>query len=99
MIGDALISEAKSDVAPLADGRGIGFTPPDPDPGEMVTISCQYSNIGIVDTNAPTTAILMMNGVEIERYRQNIVESVAPSGEGGTVSFSVDIEATLGVHH
>ena len=98
LIGDALISEAKSDVAPLADGRGIGFTPPDPDPGEMVTISCQYSNIGIVDTDAPTTAILMMNGVEIERYRQNIVESVAPSGEGGPVSFSVDIEATLGVH-
>ena len=64
----------------------------------MVTISCQYSNIGIVDTNAPTTAILMMNGVEIERYRQNIVESAAPSGEGGPVSFSVDIEATLGVH-
>ena len=98
LIGDALISEAKSDIAPLADGRGIGFTPPDPDPGEMVTISCQYSNIGIVDTDAPTTAVLMMNGVEIKRHRENVVESVSPSGEGGPISFSVDIEATLGVH-
>ena len=26
------------------------------------------------------------------------MESVAPSGEGGPITFSVDIEATLGVH-
>ena len=60
----------------------------------MVTISCQYSNIGIVDTDAPTTAILMMNGVEIERYTKHR-RICRPSGEG-TVSFNVDIEATLG---
>ena len=98
LVGDTLISHAQPDLAPLADGRGIGFTPPDPDPGELVTISCQFSNIGIVDTDAPTTAILMMNGIEIKRHRENIVESVAPSGEGGPISFSVDVEATLGVH-
>ena len=86
------------DLAPLADSRGIGFTPTDPDPGEMVTISGQYSNIGILDTDEPVTAVLLMDGVEIKRHRVNIVEPVAPSGEGGPVTFSVDIEATLGVH-
>ena len=98
LIGDMLVSEGKPDLAPLADGRGIGFTPTDPDPGEMVTISGQYSNIGILDTDEPVTAVLMMDGVEIKRHRVNIVESVAPSGEGGPVTFSVDVEATLGVH-
>ena len=98
LIGDMLVSEGKPDLAPLADGRGIGFTPTDPDPGEMVTISGQYSNIGILDTDEPVTAVLKMDGVEIKRHRVNIVESVAPSGEGGPITFSVDIEATLGVH-
>ena len=39
-----------------------------------------------------------MNGNEIKRHRVNIAESVAPSGEGGPITFSVDVEATLGVH-
>ena len=64
----------------------------------MVTISGQYSNIRILDTDEPVTAVLLMDGVEIKRHRVNIVEPVAPSGEGGPVTFSVDIEATLGVH-
>ena len=38
-----------------------------------------------------------MNGQEIKRHRTT-AEAVAPSGEGGPVTFSVDIEATLGVH-
>ena len=98
LIGDMLVSEGKPDLSPLADGRGIGFTPTDPDPGEMVTISGQYSNIGILDTDEPVTAVLLMDGVEIKRHRVNIVEPVAPSGEGGPITFSVDVEATLGVH-
>lgn len=98
LVGDALISEAKSDIAPLADGRGIGFTPTDPDPGEMVTISGQYSNIGIVNTDEPVDAVLIMDGVEIKRERVNMAEAIAPSGEGGPITFSVDMEATLGVH-
>ena len=36
LVGDVLISESKPDVAPLADGRGIGFTPADPDPGRWL---------------------------------------------------------------
>jgi len=99
LIGDMLISEAKPDLAPLADGRGIGFTPTDPDPGEMVTISGQYSNIGIIDTDEAVDAVLLMDGVEIKRHRVNIVEPVSPSGEGGPITFSVDVEATLGVHN
>jgi uncharacterized membrane protein len=98
LVGDVLISEAKSDVAPLADGRGIGFTPTDPDPGEMVTISGQYSNIGIVNTDDPVDAVLILDGVEIERHRVNVAEAIAPSGEGGPITFSIDVEATLGVH-
>ena len=98
LVGDILISEAKSDVAPLADGRGIGFTPTDPDPGEMVTISGQYSNIGVVDTDTPVDAVLILDGIEIERHRANIAEAISPSGEGGPITFSVDVEATLGVH-
>ena len=98
LVGDALISEAKSDVAPLADGRGIGFTPTDPDPGEMVTISGQYSNIGIVNTEEAVDAVLILDGIEIKRHRVDVAEAIAPSGEGGPITFSVDVEATLGVH-
>ena len=32
LIGDMLASEGKPDLAPLADGRGIGFTQPTPTP-------------------------------------------------------------------
>ena len=99
LVGDMLISEAMADIAPLPDNRGIGFTPTDPDPGEMVTISGQYANIGIIDTDEPVDAVLRMNGVEIERHRVNTAESIAPSGEGGPITFSVDVEATLGVHN
>ena len=49
----------------------------DPDPGEMVTISGQYSNIGIIDTDEPVDAVLMMNGIEIKRHRVNIAEATA----------------------
>ena len=75
LVGDALISEAKPDLAPLSDGRGIGFTPIDPDPGEMVTISGQYSNIGIVNTDEPVDAVLLVNGVEVKRHRVNLIGS------------------------
>ena len=98
LVGDALISEAIVDLAPLADERGIGFTPTDPDPGENVTITGQYSNIGTIDTNEPVDAVILLDGVEIKRHRTNIAEAVAPSGEGGPITFSVEIVATLGLH-
>lgn len=98
LVGDALISEAKADLAPLADGRGIGFTPTDPDPGEMVTITGQFSNIGVIDTPDPVDARILLDGQIIKSHRVNIAEAVAPSGEGGPITFSVDVEATLGIH-
>jgi uncharacterized membrane protein len=98
LVGDALISEAKADLAPLADGRGLGFTPADPDPGEMVTITGQFSNIGVIDTPDPVDARILLDGQIIKSHRVNIAEAVAPSGEGGPITFSVDVEATLGIH-
>ena len=51
-----------------------------------------------MDSDEAVDAVLVMNGNEIKRHRVNIAESVAPSGEGGPITFSVDVEATLGVH-
>jgi len=98
LIGDVLVSNSMSDLAPLSDGRGIGFTPIDPDPGEMVTISGLYSNIGTKGTDDPVTAILYLNGEEIARHRADTVPPVAPTGEGGPITFSAEIIAQLGHH-
>ena len=96
--GDTLISESLPDLAPLADGRGIGFSPVDPDPGEELTVSGLFSNIGTISTEDPVDAVLLRNGQEIARHRVEIAEPVSPSGEGGPVTFSVEITAELGEH-
>ena len=98
LIGDTLVSQALPDLAPLADERGIGFTPIDPDPGGILTVSGQFSNIGTVETDEPVDAVLLMDGDEIARYRSDNAFPVAPSGEGGPIIFSVDITATIGEH-
>jgi len=98
LVGDTLISQALPDLAPLADDRGIGFNPVNPDPGETLTVSGQFSNIGTVETDEPVDAVLLMDGDEIARYRSDNALPVAPSGEGGPITFSVDITATLGEH-
>ena len=41
----------------------------------------------------------MQNGNEIARQRFTDVEPVAPSGNGGPYTFSVDIVAELGIHN
>ncbi len=98
LIGDTLVSQALPDLAPLADDRGIGFNPVDPEPGETLTVSAQFSNIGTVNTDEPVDAVLLMDGEEIARHRSDDAVPVAPSGEGGPITFSVDITATLGEH-
>jgi len=98
LVGDTLVSQALPDLAPLADERGIGFNPVDPDPGETLTVSGQFSNIGTIETDEPVDAVLLMDGDEIARYRSDNAFPVAPSGEGGPITFSVDITATLGEH-
>ncbi len=98
LIGDTLVSRTVADAAPTSDSRGITFNPEQPDPGATVTISAQYSNIGTTAFEGGFDAVLYLGGVEIGRDRAIDLEPVAPSGNGGPVTFSVDIVATRGVH-
>ena len=84
---------------PLADGRGISFNPTNPDPGQQVTITGQFSNIGTLENDDSLDAVLMLNGNEIARERFDGVEPVSPSGEGGPLTFSAIIDAELGIHN
>ena len=52
LIGDTLVSQAAADFAPLADQRGISFNPAEPDPGQQVTVTGQFSNIGTIENIA-----------------------------------------------
>jgi len=98
LIGDTLISQHVSDFAPLSDSRGISFNPNQPDPGSSVTVTGQFSNIGTLLNEDDLDVVLLQNGVEISRERFDEVKPVAPSGEGGPYTFSVDIIAELGIH-
>ena len=99
LIGDVLVSQSATDFAPLADGRGISFNPTNPDPGQQVTITGQFSNIGTLENDDSLDAVLMLNGNEIARERFDDVEPVSPSGEGGPLTFSTVIDAELGIHN
>lgn len=98
LIGDTLVSQQISDFAPLSDGRGISFNPNQPDPGNLVTVTGQFSNIGTMDNEDDLDVVILQNGNEIARERFDDVKPVAPSGEGGPYTFSVDITAELGIH-
>ena len=99
LIGDTLISQAVADFAPLADQRGISFNPTEPDPGQQVTITGQFSNIGTVENDDDLDVVLLMNGNEIARERFDEVKPVSPSGEGGPLTFSAVMTAELGIHN
>ena len=99
LIGDTLVSQLVSDFAPLSDSRGISFNPNQPDPGDLVTVTGQFSNIGTMDNEDDLDVVLLQNGNEIARERFDDVKPVAPSGEGGPYTFSVDITAELGIHN
>ena len=98
LIGDTLISQNVADFAPLSDNRGISFNPSQPDPGNTVTVTGQFSNIGTLDNEDDLDVVIIQNGNEIARQRFTDVEPVAPSGNGGPYTFSVDITAELGIH-
>jgi len=98
LIGDTLVSQRATDLAPLADNRGISFNPAQVDPGQQVTITGQFSNIGTATNDDSVDAVLLVDGVEKKRQRFDEVKPVAPSGEGGPQTFSVDITAELGIH-
>ena len=98
LIGDTLISQNVADFAPLSDNRGISFNPSQPDPGDTVTVTGQFSNIGTLDNQDDLDVVIKQNGNEIARQRFSDVEPVAPTGNGGPYTFSVDITAELGIH-
>ena len=93
-----MISQNIADFSPLSDGRGISFNPSQPDPGDTVTVTGQFSNIGTLDNEDDLDVVINQNGNEIVRQRFTDVEPVAPSGNGGPYTFSVDIIAELGIH-
>ncbi len=98
LIGDTLISQNVADFAPLSDNRGISFNPSKPDPGDLVTVTGQFSNIGTLENQDDLDVAIIQNGNEIARQRFTDVEPVAPTGNGGPYTFSVDITAELGIH-
>ena len=98
LIGDTLISQNVADFAPLSDNRGISFNPSQPDPGNTVTVTGQFSNVGTLSNEDDLDVVITQNGNEIARQRFTDVEPVAPSGNGGPYTFSVDIVAELGIH-
>ena len=98
LYGDTLVSDLGPDLAPSFDGRGLSFNPAQADPGDMVTVTGQFANIGTGEADEDIDAVLLMNGVELTRQRFTSSEPVAPSGEGGPMTFSATFEATLGTH-
>ncbi|MBT5593918.1 MAG: hypothetical protein HOJ60_00065 [Euryarchaeota archaeon] len=99
LVGDTLVSQSAADFAPLADNRGISFNPVEPDPGQQVTITGQFSNIGTIENDDDLDVVLYLNGNEIARERFDDVEPVSPSGEGGPLTFSAVVTAELGIHN
>ena len=98
LYGDTLVSQRAPDFAPSADNRGISFTPAQADPGDTVTVTGQFSNIGTGEADDDLDAALYQNGVELERVRFTNSEPVSPSGEGGPLTFTAQFVAELGVH-
>ena len=98
LYGDTLVSQRGPDFMPSSDNRGISFNPTAPNPGDTVTVTGQFSNIGTSEADDDVDAVLYMNGAEIGRQRFSNSEPVAPSGEGGPSTFSAQFVAELGVH-
>ena len=99
LVGDTLISQRALDLAPLPDSNGISFNPASPDPGQTLTVTGQFANIGTWENEDSIDCVLRMDGNEISRSRLNELQPLSPSGEGGISTFSVDVTATLGIHH
>jgi hypothetical protein len=96
VIGDMVVSQRAPDIAPMSDGRAIQFTPASPDPGESVTVSVRFENVGTEAANDEVDAWLYLGNSIIARHRVDDLEPVDPSGDGTTVSFAVPVTAVLG---
>ncbi len=98
LYGDTLVSDRGADLAPSSDNRGLSFNPAQADPGDMVTVTAQFSNVGTAEADDDVDAVIIMNGVELKRERFTSSEPVAPSGEGGPMTFTAEFTAELGTH-
>ena len=98
LFGDTLVSNRGVDLTPALDNRGLSFNPAQADPGQTVTVTGQFSNVGTSEADEDIDAAIIMNGVELFRDRFTTSDPVAPSGEGGPLTFSTDFVAELGVH-
>lgn len=98
LYGDTLVSNQGPDLTPALDNRGLSFNPAQADPGATVTVTGQFANIGTTEADDDVDAAILMNGVELKRERFTTSEPIAPSGEGGPLTFSADFVAELGVH-
>ena len=63
-----------------------------------MTVTGQFANVGTSEADDDVDAAILMNGVELIRERFTSSPPVAPSGEGGPLTFSADFVAELGVH-
>ena len=98
LYGDTLVSQRLLDLAPLPDNNGISFNPASPDPGQTLTVTGQFANIGTWENDDSIDCSLYMDGQEITRVRIDDLEPLSPTGEGGPATFSVDVIASLGTH-
>lgn len=98
LFGDTLVSTRGPDLAPSFDNRGLSFNPAQADPGDTVTVTAQFSNIGTGEADDDVDAAIIMNGVEISRERFTSSEPVAPTAEGGPMTFTAEFTAQLGTH-
>ena len=98
LFGDTLVSNQGPDLTPALDNRGLSFNPAQADPGTTVTVTGQFANVGTGEADEDIDASILMNGVELTRQRFVSSEPVAPSGEGGPMTFSAEFVAQLGVH-
>ena len=98
VLGDTVVSHALADVRPLLDQRSIEFSPSEPDPGEMITVTALFENSGTADTDHETEAKLYANGQLIASHEAGTLEPVDPTGSGSFESFSVEWSGPLGEH-
>ena len=98
VLGDTVVSHALADIRPLLDQRSIEFSPSEPDPGEVVTVTALFENSGTADTDHETQAKLYANGQLIASYEAGTMEPVDPTGSGSFESFSIDWSGPLGEH-
>ena len=82
LFGDTLVSD-RGVTSPLHSTTEVFVQPAQADPGETVTVTGQFANVGTSEADDDVDAAIIMNGVELYRERFTNSDPVAPSGEGG----------------